>query len=487
MDQVHVVRHKVLVEGRTQRAVARELGLSRVTVKKYLTQAAPMPYDASSRRRPVWERVGPRIDALLAASKDWTGGKQQLTATRLHEMLIGEGHQVGASLVKVAVAEWRRQRREVFVPLTYRPGDLAEVDFFEVLLDIDGTRRKAWLFLMRLMYSGRDFAWIYERQDQVSFLDGHVRAFAHFGGVPARLAYDNLKAAVVRILVGGERTLTPRFAALASHYLFEPCFCRPGEGHDKGGVESRGQAVRRQALTPIPSAPTLEAINQALLARMDARLTLGRDGAGETIGARFGVEAPACRTLPAAFVAEATTFVTVSPRSLVRLEGAVYSVPCRWAGLDLVARVGAATVTIVGRDGTRIPHPRKRFGQRSIDYRHYLPELAKKPQAVRQVLPELLRDLGDPFPAVWAHLQEAHTDREAARLFAKVLGQLEDYGLAHVVTTVERALITGTPILLALTPAPAAASLDVPPALRDIDVRSGCAADYDRWLTEVTG
>ena len=106
---------------------------------------------------------------------------------------------------------------------------------------------------MRLMYSGRDFAWIYERQDQISFLDGHVRAFAHFDGVPARVAYDNLRAAVVRILVGGARTLTPRFAALASHYLLEPCFCRPGEGHDKGGVEARGKAVRQQALVPIPS------------------------------------------------------------------------------------------------------------------------------------------------------------------------------------------------------------------------------------------
>jgi transposase len=487
MDQVHIVRHKVLVEGRAQRAVARELGLSRVTVKKYLTQAVPAPYDASRRRRPVWEKVGPRIDALLTTAKDWTGGKQQLTATRLHELLVGEGHQVGASLVKAAVAEWKRQRREVFVPLTYRPGDLAEVDFFEVLIDVDGRRRKAWLFLMRLMYSGRDFAWIYERQDQVSFLDGHVRAFAHFAGVPARLAYDNLKAAVVRILVGGARTLTPQFAALASHYLFEPCFCRPGQGHDKGGVESRGKAVRQQALTPIPSALTLEAINEALLARMDARLGTGRDGAGETIGTRFAVEAPAFRPLPAAFVVEATTFVTVSPRALVRVEGAWYSVPCRWAGLDLVARVGATLITIVGRDGTPIRHPRKRFGQRSIDYRHYLPELAKKPQAVRQVLPELLRDLGVPFPAVWAAFHAAHPEREAARLFAKVLGQIEIHGLAHVTTTAAHALITGTPILLALTPTAAAgcAGVDLPAALRDIDVPSGCAADYDGWLAAV--
>src|SRR5688572_18533222 len=331
VDQVHVIRHKVLVDGRSQRQVAKEFGISRVTVRKYVEDAVPIRKEAEPRARPVWDAVGPRIDALLAESAQWTGGKQQLTATRLHELLVAEGKQVGVTVVKAAVAEWKRQRREVFVPLTYRPGDLAEVDFFEVLVDLDGTRRKGWLFLMRLMYSGRDFAWIYERQDQVSFLDGHVRAFAHFGGVPARVAYDNLKAAVVRILVGGERALTARFAALASHYLFEPCFCRPGEGHDKGGVEARGKALRRQALTPIPSAPTLDAINQALLARMDARLEMGRDVAGETIGTRFAAEIPHFRSLPAPFVAEATTMGTVSPRALVRLEGAVYSVPCRWA------------------------------------------------------------------------------------------------------------------------------------------------------------
>ena len=425
---------------------------------------------------------------MLAESAQWTGGKQQLTATRLHELLVAEGHRVGVTLVKEAVAEWKRQRREVFVPLTYRPGDLAEVDFFEVLVDLDGTRRKAWLFLMRLMYSGRDFAWIYERQDQISFLDGHVRAFAHFEGVPGRIAYDNLRAAVVRILVGGERTLTARFAALASHYLLEPCFCRPGEGHDKGGVEARGKAVRRQVLVPIPSAPALETINQVLLARMDARLETGRDVAGHTIGARFAEETPHFRPLPLPFVAEATTIGTVSPRALVRLEGAVYSVPCRWAGLDLIARVGATTVTIVGRDGTRIVHHRKRFGQRSIDYRHYLPELARKPQAVRQVLPELLRDLGAPFPAVWDHFHTAHAPRDAARLFAKVLGHLDTQGFAVVVPALDAALRRGTPLLLALTPGPAApvrlASDLIPAALRDLDVPSGCAADYDRWLAE---
>ena len=390
------------------------------------------------------------------------------------------------TVVKDAVAEWKRQRREVFVPLTYRPGDLAEVDFFEVLVDVDGTRRKAWLFLMRLMYSGRDFAWIYERQDQISFLDGHVRAFAHFDGVPARVAYDNLRAAVVRILVGGARTLTPRFAALASHYLLEACFCRPGEGHDKGGVESRGKAVRQQALVPIPVGATLAAINDDP-AGADGCAARHHAGCGrpDDRGALRRGAAP-LPTAPTPFAPEATTFATVSPRALVRLEGAVYSVPSRWAGLDLVVRIGATTVTIVGREGTRILHPRKRFGQRSIDYRHYLSELARKPQAVRQVLPDLLRDLGDPFPAIWDQLHAAHGPREAARLFAKVLGQLDTYGAAVVVPALTVALATGTPLLLALTPARSAlarVALDaVPASLRDIDVVSGCAADYDGWL-----
>ena len=140
MDQVHVVRHKVLVDGRTQRSVARELGLSRTTVGKYVGQAAPVRKpEAGPRPRPVWDAVAERVQALLTDSVRWTGGKQQLTATRLHELLRAEGQRVGVTVVKDAVAEWRRQRREVFVPLTYRPGDLAEVDFFEVLVDIDGS------------------------------------------------------------------------------------------------------------------------------------------------------------------------------------------------------------------------------------------------------------------------------------------------------------------------------------------------------------
>ena len=248
--------------------------------------------------------------------------------------------------------------------------------------------------------------------------------------------------------------------------------------------------MRLQALVPIPSAATLTAINEALLAQMGARLATTRDAAGQTIGARFAEECEQFRVTLTPFTAETTTVATVSPRALIRCEGAAHSVPCRWSGLDLVVRVGAITVTIVGRDGRVIPHPRMRFGQRSIDYRHYLPELTRKPQALRQVLPELLRDLGAPFPAIWEHLHPAHGPREAARVFAKILNQLETDGAAVVVPALTAALAAGTPLLLALTPAasgpPCIPPEAVPLAWRAIDVVSGCAADYDAWLGGVT-
>ncbi len=103
------------------------------------------------------------------------------------------------------------------------------------------------------------------------------------------------------------------------------------------------------------------------------------------------------------------------------------------------------------------------------------------------MLPDLLRDLGPPFPAVWDHLHAAHGPREAARLFAKILGELETRGAADVVPTLETALATGTPLVVARPAALAAAArVDVPAPLRDLEVPSGCAADYDAWLTEVS-
>jgi hypothetical protein len=402
-------------------------------------------------------------------------------------MLVDEGAQISARVVREMVAEWKRRRQEVFVPLVYKPGDLAEVDFFEVLVDIASERQKAWMFVMRLMHSGRDFAWLYPRQDQVCFLDGHVRAFEHFGAVPHRAAYDNLKAAVARVIVGSERELAARFSALTTHYLLEASFARPRTGHDKGGVEARGKGIRWQELVPIPSGPDLRTISIALLARLDAHAAEKRDAEGRTIAERFADERARMLPLPGTpFRSAAFQHAEVSRRSLVSFGGAVYSVWTDWARLAVKAYVGVDEIEVVGSDGRVVVHPRQPCGGRSIDYRHYLPELARKPQAVRQVADELVANLGSPFDALWRHLVDERGPKQAARTFSHVLRAVVELGERTTAERVQRALDTGEPVLLALRPsepiAAAVASDALPCRLRDVDVAAGSAADYDRWL-----
>jgi transposase len=359
MDQVHVIRHKVLVEGQSVRSVARQLEVSRNTVRKYLRVPAPVRVEHQSRARPVFERVRSRIEALLEEWRPRTTAKQRVTGSRLHRQLVEEGFLVGVTTVRGYLREVRRRAAEVFVPLVHRPGE-GQVDFFEVTVDVGGERRKVWKFVLRLMYSGCDFAWLYDSCDQLAFLDGHVRAFAWLGWVPQRLVYDNLSAAVKR-RVGVKRELTERFLALVSHYLFEPCFARPGEGHDKGGVEARGKAIRLQHLTPIPQGESLAAVAGAVQAELDRVFAARVDAEGLWASERLAQESGQGLPLPAvAFAAHRVELVTVSRRSLVRAGGAQYSVPSSWAGLEATAYVGIETVRVVcGGKHVELPRARR--------------------------------------------------------------------------------------------------------------------------------
>src|SRR6266545_3901224 len=171
--------------------------------------------------------------------------KQRHTARRVWQRLVAEH---GATLAEVTVSrhvarrkiELGLDRNEVAVPQTHPPGAEAEVDFGEFYATIAGVWIKLWMFVMRLSHSGRAFHVAFATQAQEAFLQGHVLAFAHFGAVPARIRYDNLKPAVVRVLRGRDRTESERFIALRSHYGFDSFFCRPGKdgAHEKGGVES---------------------------------------------------------------------------------------------------------------------------------------------------------------------------------------------------------------------------------------------------------
>lgn len=486
MDEVHVIRHKCLVEGHSMRQVARDMSVDRKTVRKYLKEAEPRRVETGERRRPVLEVVGPRIDELLEEWKPRSGKKHRITSPRVHRQLREEGYEVGERTVRSYLAEKRRRGSEVYIPLVHRVGEEAQVDFFEVTVEEDGVQRTAWKFLMRLMYSGRDFVHLYDRCEQVSFLDGHVRAFSYFSGVVRRAVYDNLSAAVKRVVGLRDRELTDRFAALASHYLFEPCFARPGEGHDKGGVEGRGKGVRWQHMTPIVRGKTLDAISATVLTDIERAFESKRRRDGRRLADLFREERAALLPLPlTAFEAREVEPVSISRCSMAVVRTAEYSLPSRWARLDALAYVGASDIRFVCR-GEEVVHPRQRRGERRVLYRHYMRELSRKPQAVRQVVPELVVELGEPYGRMWHLLEATHGAKKGARILAGVLGAIDDHGEDVVTAVLERMLRQGRCDLLMLRqqiPAPPVLLQSLIPApLRGFEVEAGRAADYDALL-----
>jgi transposase len=281
------VRHAVMIEGLSERAAADRFGINPRTVSKMLKFAAPPGYMRTKPPfRPKLDGFTAAIDTILAADKD-RPKKQRHTAKRIFERLRDEHSFTGRiTIVKDYVASWHQRAQEMFVPLVHPPGH-AQADFGEAIGVIGGVERKIHFFAFDLPHSDACFVVGYPAETTEAFCDGHVRAFAFFGGVPKSILYDNTKIAVARILGDGKRQRTRVFTELQSHYLFEDRFGRPGKGNDKGKVEGLVGYARRNYLVPIPVFESFEALNAHLLECCRHRMADCLRGHDGTIGERL--------------------------------------------------------------------------------------------------------------------------------------------------------------------------------------------------------
>jgi transposase len=213
-------------------AAGRLFGINRKTVSKMLEHSVPPGYRRKGPPvRPKLDPFIPIIDQILEEDRSLLK-KQRHTAKRLFERLRDEhGFTGGITIVTDYVREKKRRTREVFVPLAHAPGH-AQVDFGEALGEIGGVQRKLHYFAMAVPHSDAFFIKAYPGETTEAFCDGHVSAFAFFGGVPLSMLYDNTTIAVARILGDGTRKRTRTFSELQSHYLFEDRFGRPGKGNE---------------------------------------------------------------------------------------------------------------------------------------------------------------------------------------------------------------------------------------------------------------
>lgn len=445
VEKYAAVRDFVLVQGNSRREAARVFGISRDSVAKMCAYSAPPGY--RRRRPPKRPKLDPFvhiIDAILKADRG-APKKQRHTGRRIFERLRDEhGFKGGITIVTDYVREARQRTAERFVPLAHPPGH-AQVDFGEAIGMIGGVRRKLHIFFMSLPYSDAFFIKAYPAETTEAFLDGHVSAFAFFGGVPQTILYDNTKLAVVKICGDGTRKRTQAFTGLISHYLFTDRFGRPGRGNDKGKVEGLVKNGRRRFLTPVPVTASFDELN----AKLEADCLRDQDRhAGDqdrTIGERLLEDLTAFRALPAApFEACETKACRVTSTSLVRYRCNDYSVPTTH-GLRSVIVKGFVDEVVILSGAEEIARHLRSYERGSFvfDPLHYLALLEQKPGALDQAAPLQGWSLPDQFNHL-RRLMERRSGNKGKREFIQVLRLMEVFEQDLVAVAVTQAIQLGT-------------------------------------------
>ena len=438
------IRRAVMIEGLSRREAAQRFGVHRNTIAKMLQFSVPPGY--RRRERPVSKKLAAHslwIDGVLEGDKS-VHKKQRHTAHRIFERLRDErGYSGGYTIVREYVALVTLRSREMFIPLSHVAGQ-AQVDFGEADGYIDGKKIRFHYFCMDLPQSDGCFVKAYPAATAEAFCDGHVAAFAYFGGVPQSILYDNTKLAVAKIVKGGQRLRSQMFAELQSHYLFEDRFGRPGKGNDKGKVEGLVGYVRRNFMTPLPVATSFDALNARFRDACSKRGKAILRGHTKTIAERMQVDLATFMALPAApYDACQKVATRVSSLSLVRYRNTDYSVPTCYGHHEVLAKGDVDRVEIVCRGAIIASHIRSYDAQDFVyNPLHYLALLEHKSKALNQAAPLDDWQLADCIHRL-RRLLELRMGNAGRREFIQVLRLMETFHQHQVEEAVAHALKLG--------------------------------------------
>jgi transposase len=443
MDDCIEVLELHLKEGLSERAVARRTGLHRNTVRKILSEGGPALYRRGApAARP---KLGPFVDVIdeMLKSDRHSPRKQRHTAKRIFERLrVEHGYTGGYTQVKSYIRESRHLSREAFVPLEFGPGQ-AQVDWGEACVIEDGAPLKVHLFVLTLPFSDVRFVAVFPRESLEFFLEGHVRAFDFLGGVPRRIVYDNLKAAVTRIGRGRERDRNPTFEAFSRRHLFETAFCNVARGNEKGNVEGAVGWVRRNFFVPLPSFSGWESFNTHLAEQCRAAWTMRLRGHETTVGERLEEERPHFLPL-AAWHLPTHKPCTVSSLCLVRFDTNDYSVPCRYAHHRVTLRADVCKVRVFFQDQCIAIHTRCHGRERAIyEPWHYLALVERKPRSLDWGAPMKELALEECFHVLRRRMEAGQEYSRGTRAYIRVLRLLEFHSLCDLTRAVQRALALG--------------------------------------------
>jgi transposase len=394
VDTIARVRREFFVRKRRIKEIARDLHISRNTVRKILrSEETAFAYEREKQPLP---RIGPwqeRLDAMLLANEG-KAAREQLTLIRVFEELRAQGYEGGYDAVRRYARSWRRERgavtAEAYVPLSFAPGEAYQFDWSHEIVLINGATVTVKVAHVRLCHSRMLFVRAYPRETQEMVFDAHDRAFAFFRGTCTRGVYDNMKTAVDAVFMGKDRRFNRRFAQMCGHYLVEPVACTPASGWEKGQVENQVGLVRERFFTPRLRFKSYAELNAWLLDRcvVYAKAHPHPEQPGKTVWQAFEEERDHLVAYRGPFDGFHAVQASVSKTCLVRFDNNRYSVASGAVGRPVEVQAYAERI-VIRQDGVVVGEHARCFGRGETIYDpwHYVPVLARKPGALRNGAP----------------------------------------------------------------------------------------------------
>lgn len=392
---------------KSYKKVARELNISRNTVKKYLHQVKDVQDGLAEEIIPknrkivqssrvltdlVRQKIHEYLESNLGCPK-----KQRLTAKRVWELLVQDGHKIGYTSVKDEVVRWKRTNapREVFILQEPRIGQRAEFDWGEVTLSIAGVWQKFYLAVFVLPFSLYRFARLYHRSARLEVIQAHIEFFSEIGSVPEAIFYDRMAV----VYDSRKQQFNDQFLELSMHFGFQPCVCNPASPNEKGTDEESVGYVRRATFGERSSFASINEATEWLKKRLV-------EINGHPVYRRSNVpvqgleqERNMMHLLPTLeFENYELKRATISRYSLVKFDGNFYSIPDTYRPRYITLKILVDRIEFLDGNAIIAAHSRLAGNQKySLDIAHYIKTFHRKPGALpnSRVLAqadELIRD-----------------------------------------------------------------------------------------------
>ena len=447
MEMVARIRREHFVQGKTIKAISRDLGIARNTIRKILRSGeTSFAYEREVQPHPKLGQWMEELERRLTVN-DRLSRRERLGLIRIFEDLRVAGYEGGYDAVRRYATARQRKRgtgsSDAFVPLTFAPGEAFQFDWSHEIVLLRGVTTQIKVAQVRLCHSRMLFVRAYPRETQEMVFDAHDKAFSFLRGTCQRGIYDNMRTAVDAVFVGRERVFNRRFLQMCSHYLVEPTACTPASGWAKGQVENQVNVVRERFFKPRLRFATFTEMNAWLLERC---VTYAK-----------GHPHPERRDCPVweMFEAERTSLIryaspfdgfhartaSVSKTCLVQFDKNRYSVMAQAVGRPVEVHAYAERI-VVRQDGRIIANHDRCFGREQTVYDpwHYVPVLTRKPGAMRNGAP--FKDWVLPG-ALGRIRQKLKSVTDGDRQMVKILAAALTDGLAAVEAACAEALEAG--------------------------------------------